>query len=123
MNILIADDELRLRKVVATFLRKSGLDVTEASNGEQALEALKTKIPDIIVLDIAMPGINGLEACRRIRSDPLYKDIPVLLLTASISAETRAEGREAGANDYVTKPFSQKELLDKIIHLKTNSGG
>ena len=118
MNVIIADDELRLRKVVATFLRKSGLEVIEASSGEQTLEILKTKIPDIVVLDISMPGLNGLEICKQIKSTTLYKDIPVLLLTASISAEKRAEGIKAGADDYVTKPFSQKELLEKIMTAK-----
>ena len=118
MNVLIADDELRLRKVVATFLRKSGLEVTEVSNGEQTLEALKAKAPDVLVLDIAMPGQNGLDLCRQIKGDPLYKEIPVLLLTASISAEIRAEGVKVGASGYVTKPFSQKELLEKIVGLR-----
>ena len=118
MNILIADDEFRLRKVVATFLKKSGLNVTEISSGEQALEAMKTNIPDVVILDISMAGLNGLETCRQIKSNPLYKDIPVLLLTANISAETRAEGIKAGAVDYITKPFSQKELLEKIIAVK-----
>ena len=86
MNILIADDELRLRKVVATFLRKSGHEVMEASNGEQVLEILKAKIPDVIVLDISMPGMNGIEACKLIKNNPLYQDIPVLFLTANMPA-------------------------------------
>ncbi|MDR0453680.1 MAG: response regulator [Deferribacteraceae bacterium] len=118
MNILIADDELRLRKVVATFLRKSGIDVSEVSSGEQALEALKSKIPDVIVMDITMPGMDGLEACRKIKSNPLYENIPVLLLTATISPNIRAEGLKAGAASYLTKPFSQKDLLEHITNLK-----
>ncbi len=118
MNILIADDELRLRKVVAMFLRKSGHEVTEVSSGEQTLESIKTKVPDVIILDVVMPGLDGLETCRRIKSDPAYKDIPVLLLTANISAEERAEGMKAGAIAYVTKPFSPKDLLEKITEIK-----
>ena len=118
MNILIADDELRLRKVVAMFLRKSGHDVTEVPSGEQALEALKTGTTDVIILDVIMPGIDGIEICRRIKNDPLYKATPVLLLTANVSAEKRAESVEAGASAYVTKPFSPKDLLEKIIEVK-----
>lgn len=117
MNILIADDELRLRKVVAMFLKKSGHNITEASSGEQAIEALTAAKPDVIVLDVMMPGIGGLEACTRIKSNEKYKNIPIILLTANISAEDREKGINAGADAYLTKPFSPKELLEKITEL------
>lgn len=120
MNILIADDELRLRKVVAMFLKKSGHEITEVANGEQALSALKTKQFDVAVLDLVMPVMDGLEACKAIKADPELRDIPVLLLTASVSAEERAKGVAAGAAAYVTKPFSPKDLLVKITELTTN---
>jgi CheY-like chemotaxis protein len=115
MNILIADDELRLRKVVAMFLKKSGHDVREVSNGEQAIEALKTGETDVVVLDVMMPGMGGIEACRQIKNDPVLGSIPVILLTANVSAEDRELGFKAGAQAYVTKPFSPKDLLEKII--------
>jgi CheY-like chemotaxis protein len=115
MNILIADDELRLRKVVAMFLKKSGHDVREVSNGEQAIEALKTGETDVVVLDVIMPGMGGIEACRQIKNDPVLGNIPVILLTANVSAEDRELGFKAGAQAYVTKPFSPKDLLEKII--------
>jgi CheY-like chemotaxis protein len=115
MNILIADDELRLRKVVAMFLKKSGHEVKEAATGEQALETLKSERADVVVLDVVMPGIGGIETCRRIKQDPSLNSIPVILLTANVSAEDRELGLNAGAQAYVTKPFSPKDLLEKII--------
>jgi CheY-like chemotaxis protein len=114
MNVLIADDELRLRKVVAMFLKKNGHDITEVSSGEQAIEALTKKTMDVVVLDVIMPGIGGLAACRAIKSNDAFKSIPVILLTANISAADREEGVKAGAEAYLTKPFSPKELLEKI---------
>jgi CheY-like chemotaxis protein len=115
MNILIADDELRLRKVVAMFLKKSGHDVKEASTGEQALETLKLGGTDVVVLDVVMPGIGGIETCRQIKNDPVLGNIPVILLTANVSSEDRELGIKVGAQAYVTKPFSPKDLLEKII--------
>ncbi|MDR2884582.1 MAG: response regulator transcription factor [Deferribacteraceae bacterium] len=117
MNILIADDELRLRKVVAMFLKKSGHDVTEVADGSQALSALRLKAFDVVVLDLMMPILNGLDTCIAIKSNPEYKDIPILLLTASVSSEERAKGIAAGASAYVTKPFSPKDLLERITEL------
>ncbi len=114
MRILIADDELRLRKVVAMFLKKNGYEITEVSNGVQALEALEAGHYDVIILDVVMPIMGGMEACRQIKSDSRFKNIPVILLTASISTTDRNEGLAAGAYAYVTKPFSPKILLEKI---------
>jgi CheY-like chemotaxis protein len=119
MNILIADDELRLRKVVAMFLKKSGHEVTEVADGSQALAALRTKPYDVIVLDLVMPVLGGIDTCVAIKSMPEFKDIPVLLLTASVSAEERERGAAAGAAAYVTKPFSPKDLLERITELTT----
>ena len=117
MNILIADDELRLRKVVAMFLRKSGHDVTEAVSGEQALELLKEKKPDLIVLDVRMANMSGIEATEAIKRDTDFADIPVILLTANVTSEEREHGLRAGAAAYITKPFSPKDLLEKINEL------
>jgi CheY-like chemotaxis protein len=115
MKILIADDELRLRKVVAMFLKKSGHEIIEVSDGEQALEVIKTNKPDVVVLDVIMPVMNGMEALRKIKASKDCKDIPVILLTANISTADREDGIKAGASAYVTKPFSPKDLLEKIL--------
>jgi DNA-binding response OmpR family regulator len=117
MKILIADDELRLRKVVVLHLKKNGFEVVEASNGQKALDLLNTFEPDIIILDIMMPEKDGIEACKEIRSIEKYKNTPIILLTAKSGADDVEEGLEAGANEYITKPFSPKTLIEKINNL------
>ncbi|MDR2869252.1 MAG: response regulator [Deferribacteraceae bacterium] len=117
MNILIADDELRLRKVLAMFLRKNNYEVLEAVSGEQVLEMLENVQPDVIVLDVRMAELSGVEVTDIIKKDPARKDIPIILLTANVSSEERESGLKAGAAAYMTKPFSPKELLEKIVEL------
>lgn len=114
MKVLIADDELRLRKVVSLHLKKSGFDVFEAGNGQQAVDMAKEIIPDVIVLDVMMPEKTGLEACAEIKADPRFKSTPIILLTAMAESEDIKKGKEAGADEYLTKPFSPKELIDII---------
>jgi len=114
MKVLIADDELRLRKVVSLHLKKSGFEVIEAGNGQQAVNLAKEIKPDIIVLDVMMPEKTGLEACAEIKADDDLKHIPVILLTAMAESEDIKKGKEAGSDDYLTKPFSPKELIDII---------
>jgi len=114
MKVLIADDELRLRKVVSLHLKKSGFDVFEAGNGQQAVDLVKEVEPDIIVLDVMMPEKTGLEACAEIKSDENFKNIPIILLTAMAESDDIKKGKEAGADEYLTKPFSPKELIDII---------
>jgi DNA-binding response OmpR family regulator len=114
MKILIADDELRLRKVVALHLKKAGFSVLEAGNGKQALEMAKTHKPDMIVLDIMMPEMNGLETCQALKADSELSSIPVILLTAMAESADIEKGTGVGAEYYLTKPFSPKDLIDKI---------
>ncbi|TCK62003.1 response regulator transcription factor [Seleniivibrio woodruffii] len=114
MKVLIADDELRLRKVVSLHLKKSGFDVFEAGNGQQAVDMAKEIIPDVIVLDVMMPEKTGLEACAELKAHPELSKIPVVLLTAMAEADDMKKGRDAGADEYLTKPFSPKELIDII---------
>lgn len=114
MKVLIADDELRLRKVVSLHLKKSGFEVIEAGNGQQAVDMAKEVIPSVIVLDVMMPEKTGLEACAEIKADDALKHIPVVLLTAMAESEDIKKGQDAGADDYLTKPFSPKELIDII---------
>ncbi|WP_022851387.1 response regulator transcription factor [Limisalsivibrio acetivorans] len=114
MRILIADDELRLRKVVAMHLKKAGFEVVEAGNGKQALELLGEKEPDVCVLDVMMPEMTGLEACAAIKEDDETSSIPVILLTAMAESGDIEKGNTAGADYYLTKPFSPKELIEVI---------
>ena len=117
MKILLADDELRLRKVVVLHLKKNGFTVAEASNGQKALDILEEFEPDVIILDIMMPEKDGIETCKEIRAMEKYKDTPIILLTAKSGAEDIDIGLKAGANEYVTKPFSPKVLIEKINNL------
>lgn len=116
MKILIADDELRLRKVVSLHLKKAGYSVVETSNGKLAVELAEESAYDCIILDIMMPEMDGIEACKRIR-EKLGSDIPVIMLTAKADASDVEEGIEAGADAYLTKPFSPRELIEKIGEL------
>lgn len=118
MKVLIADDELRLRKVVSLHLKKSGFEVIEAGNGKQALSMAQETSPDVIVLDVMMPEMTGLEACSAIKKLPEFQSVPIILLTAMADSEDVKKGHEAGADAYLTKPFSPKELID-IIRQKT----
>lgn len=112
MNILIADDELRLRKVIALYMRKCGHNVIEAENGEEALTFAKEADPDVIILDVMMPKMNGIDTAKAIRQDEKLKHKPIILLTANASEADQKSGYAAGADKYVTKPFSPKELLE-----------
>lgn len=116
MTILIADDELRLRKVVALHLKKAGFNVLEAGNGQQAVEVAKEHKPNIIILDVMMPKMTGLEACSIIKNDDKLKQTPVILLTAMAEAGDIEKGKAVGAEFYLTKPFSPKQLIDMINH-------
>ncbi len=117
MKILIADDELRLRKVVALYMRRCGHEVIEAENGQQAVDMAKTHKPDVIVFDIMMPIMTGLEATKILKNDEETKHIAVILLTANASEKDYKLGKEAGADKYITKPFSPKELMEAIAEM------
>lgn len=106
------DDDTQLRIAVARALRVAGYDVKVAADGEEALEAQRQDPADVLILDVAMPGIDGLETCRRLRSRK--DDVPVLMLTALDAVEDRVAGLDAGADDYLVKPFELIELLARI---------
>jgi len=118
-SILIVDDITKNLQVVGTILRQAGYAVTPATSGLEALEGLREKVPDLILLDLMMPEMDGLEVCRRIKSDPATSQIPVIFLTASNEMEHLVQGFEVGAVDYVTKPFNPPELLARArTHLE-----
>jgi len=110
-RILVVDDEPQIRRVMKNMLAAQSYLVTEARSGEQALEKLRLQKQDLVLLDVNMPGIGGLETCRAIRSD---SDVAVIMLTVRNTDKDKVEALDAGADDYVTKPFSTPELLARI---------
>lgn len=113
-KILVVDDEVYLLQILDFSLGAEGYEVVTAEDGEQALNKAKSEQPDLIVLDIMMPKVDGYEACRKLKQDPSMKDVPVILLTAKGRDIDRKLGLEVGADDYITKPFSPNKLLEKI---------
>jgi len=111
-RVMVVDDDVTVREVVVTYLRAAGYDVGEAADGESALDDLRGERADLVVLDLMLPGIDGLEVCRRIRAKG--DDVPVIMLTALGSETDRVVGLERGADDYVTKPFSPRELALRV---------
>ncbi|MDP8264494.1 MAG: response regulator [Candidatus Aceula lacicola] len=117
-KILAVDDEPDILKVVIFRLKKEGYDVRTAINGQMALDMIADERPDIVLLDITLPLLNGIEVCKRIKADDNFKSIPVMFLTASTASEGFKErAAEAGAQDYMFKPFDYEELLEKIKKL------
>jgi two-component system KDP operon response regulator KdpE len=110
-TILVVDDEPQLRRAMKATLTDLGYSVTEAKTGEEALEKLRTDAPDVVLLDLNMPGIGGLETCRAIRET---SEIPVIVLSVRNTERDKVQVLDAGANDYVTKPFGIQELLARI---------
>jgi DNA-binding response OmpR family regulator len=109
--VLVVDDDPTVREVVITYLTKAGHTVTSASDGNEALASVARKTPELVVLDLMLPGVDGLEVCRRLRQTG---NIPVIMLTAKGSVSDRVVGLEVGADDYVTKPFSPRELVLRV---------
>jgi DNA-binding response OmpR family regulator len=111
-RVLIVDDDATVAEVVTTYLHREGYDVRHASDGLSALTIATSYVPDLVVLDLMLPGIDGLEVCRRLRAE--RPGLPVVMLTARGDEEDRVLGLEVGADDYVTKPFSARELVLRI---------
>lgn len=114
-TVLLVDDEKDLLSTLSFNLRKNGYTVRQAANGSQALaELTRVPLPDLVVLDLQLPDFSGLEICRRIRSDPRTKTLGILMLTAKGDEIDRVVGFEMGADDYMVKPFSMRELMLRI---------
>ena len=114
-RIVVADDEPELGELIVMLLERLGHDVELARSGAAALEACATDTPDLVLLDVGMPGeVDGLEATRRLRRRPETRRVPVLLLTAHGSEADVAAGFEAGASDYLVKPFGARELATRV---------
>ncbi len=113
-TILIVDDQPANLQILLSFLQKEGFRILVADSGERALQHLTRQQPDLILLDVMMPGLDGFEVCRRIKSDPEHADIPILFLTALTDIEDKIQGFLSGGADYITKPFQQLEVLARI---------
>jgi len=113
-RILVVDDEPDILELVRLNLAQSGFQVSTAENGEEALAAIRRNPPDLVVLDLMLPDRSGTEVCREMRGDPKLRDVPVIMLTAKGEEVDRVVGFELGADDYVTKPFSPRELILRV---------
>src|SRR5262249_23597689 len=117
--VLVVDDVQQNIQVVGTMLREAGYSIMPATNGPAALQRVQKKLPDLILLDLMMPEMDGLEVCRRLKADPVTQQIPIIFLTASNEMSHLVQGFQAGAVDYVTKPFNPPELLARVrTHLE-----
>jgi DNA-binding response OmpR family regulator len=121
--VLVADDEEDIRSLVAFRLKRAGYEVITAADGEEALLLATTRLPDLAVLDMMMPKATGLEVTRSMREHEATKDIPVILLTARAQEGDVIRGFEAGADDYVKKPFSPQDLQARVQALLERSAG
>ena len=113
-SILIVDDEPQTRDLLRLMLKRDGFEVFEAEDGYEALEKVKALVPDMVLLDVMMPDIDGLTVCRRIREDKMLAGMPVLMLSARTHLEAVEQGILAGATRYLAKPIGRKELLRHI---------
>lgn len=116
-NILVVDDEEDLLELVRYTLVKEGHSVTCVDTGEKAVDLVRQSLPDLIVLDLMLPGIDGLEVCRRLKGDLKTREVPIIMLTAKSEERDVITGLDGGADDYVTKPFSPRVLLARVKSL------
>lgn len=120
-TILVVDDDPTVAEVVTGYLERAGFAVDHAADGPQALRLAAARLPDLVVLDLMLPGMDGLEVCRRLRSGAAV-DVPVIMLTARGDEDDRILGLEIGADDYVTKPFSPRELVLRVESVLRRGG-
>jgi len=113
-RVLLADDDPGLRRLIGTTLGTEDFDLLHATDGEQALQMARQERPELVLLDVNMPMLDGFEVCRHIKTEPETAGIKVVMLTARGAEVDRARGREAGADDYFLKPFSPVQLLSKV---------
>ena len=111
---MIADDNTDMREYLTNLLQNSGYHVSETVDGQEALEAIRAEVPDLVISDVMMPGLDGLQLVAALRSEPRTAAIPVLLLSARAGQEASIEGLQAGADDYLVKPFAAAELLARV---------
>ena len=121
-KILIAEDEPDIRELVAFTLRFAGYEVVTASNGEEAVQIAVKELPDMALMDVRMPRMTGYDACRAMKANPELKDIPVVFLSAKGQEGVIATGLEAGAEEYLLKPFAPDQLTERVRAILTKFG-
>jgi len=113
-KVLIADDELYILESVSYVVKSAGMTPLTAEDGEEALRLAEVEKPDLIILDVMLPKLSGLQVCQRLRDNPLTRAIPILMLSARGQESDETQGRQSGADDYMTKPFSPRRLKTRI---------
>ena len=113
-NILLVEDEQPIREMIVFALTNAGYEVYQAADARQAQVYIAERLPDLILLDWMLPGISGIDYARRLKKDELTRELPIIMLTARAEEEDKVQGLESGADDYVTKPFSPRELVARI---------
>jgi len=116
-NILVVDDSVTLRQMVALTLTNAGHQVNQAESGEAALAALKTFVPDLILTDMYMPGIDGITLAAEVRANPLFARTPILVLSTDSSQEVKQRGRDTGVTGWVSKPFDPEKLQNLVARV------
>lgn len=116
-NILIVDDEVQIHTVLGKLLTNEGYQITSVYSAEEALQSINKAKPDLIILDVMMPKVSGIDVCNQLKGDPKTKDILILILSARDAQADRIEGLTHGADDYVSKPFHLRSLVRKIQHM------
>jgi DNA-binding response OmpR family regulator len=122
-SVLIVDDEPNIVLSLEFLMGEAGFDVRVARDGEAALAAVRDRRPDVVLLDVMTPVKNGYEVCQEIRADPAFRDVKIIILTAKIREVEREKGLALGADEYVTKPFSTRELVERVKRLVGGKGG
>ena len=122
-SVLVVDDEPNIVLSLQFLMKKAGLEVRTASDGKAALMAVREAAPDVVLLDVSMPNGDGFEVCRKIRENPDWEAVRIIMLTAKGRESEREKGLAAGADDYITKPFSTHDVVDRVIDLVGGKDG
>ena len=122
-SVLVVDDEPNIVLSLQFLMKQAGFEVRVARDGDEALRAVAEAQPDLILLDVMMPKRDGYEVCQMIRANPAWQDVRIIMLTAKGREVEREKGIALGADDYITKPFSTREVVDRVKHLLGEDGG
>lgn len=122
-TVLVVDDEPNMVLSLEFLMKDAGYEVRTASDGEAALAAVEESLPDLLLLDVVMPGRDGYDVCQTIRANPAWNDVRIVMLTAKSRAVDKRKGRELGADAYLTKPFSTDDLMAQVATVMKGTGG